>query len=245
MVPMHAFWDWRLSMNRPIGARAVASRDLPPLPKMRASPRAQSRRFMTPMLALRMALPAFFFPRSSFERKRSHANQRTLGGPSSHFESTRCRQPRTEAGREPDRSLHPRQARREESPALTGSRQTHTAEAGHFDLTGCCPARKKLALSSDPSPDAFDRLLTSLNSPRYGERWRAIGWTPFITLTVMGMTKTGPDKFVALSRLCHPRLQRRQTLRALCRGTDRGRCAVSRRSQRRHCHGPHRDRSLG
>ena len=100
-----------------------------------------------------------------------------------------------------------------------------------FDLTGLPPTPEEVAaFVADEEPHAYEKLVDRLlASPRYGEHW-ARHW-----LDVANYADThGNDHDFArpnawpLSRLRHPRAQRRQAVRAVRAGAGCRRCALSR-----------------
>ena len=105
-----------------------------------------------------------------------------------------------------------------------------------FDLIGLPPTPEEVeAFVADASPDAFEQVVDRLlASPHYGERWGR-HWLDVAryadTKGYVLFQDAQLPLVVHLSRLRHPRLQRRPALRPVRHRADRRRPAPARRGQ--------------
>ena len=86
------------------------------------------------------------------------------------------------------------------------SRQDGLLRRVHLDLIGSSSTPGEVRRAADQRPNAYEHIVERLlASPRYGERWDAIGWTPPVMPIAM---VTAVLRNVAVPRLGHPRHQR-------------------------------------
>jgi hypothetical protein len=98
-----------------------------------------------------------------------------------------------------------------------------------FDLTGLPPTPEEAAaFLADNSPKAFEKVVDRLlASPHYGEKW-ARHWLDLARYAESEGFKADAAQCVALPRLRHQIVQRRQALRPLHQRADRGRRTLAR-----------------
>ncbi len=112
---------------------------------------------------------------------------------------------------------------RQPAPPLERQRLIRRA---YFDLIGLPPTPEEVqAFVADIAPDAYEKVVDRLlASPRYGERWGR-HWLDVVRYaeTQRLRTATSTARRLAVSRLRHRRLQRRQALRPLRPRADRRR----------------------
>ena len=95
--------------------------------------------------------------------------------------------------------------------------------AARISICSACPHRPQRvdAFLADERPDAFERLVDRLlASPHFGERWGrhwldVAGYVDTVGFDVDATNRHHQRRQVAVSRLRHPRVQRRQALRSL------------------------------
>ena len=100
-----------------------------------------------------------------------------------------------------------------------------------FDLVGLPPSAEQLAaIERDSSRQAREKLVDQLlSSPQYGERWGRHWMDVARFAETTGKERNIPyPQAMALPRLGHRRLQRRQAVRPLYPGADRRRLAALR-----------------